>query len=55
VGLIIAFPQLVSGGLGKQADLDTTNIKIEAQPLEGKEERKEEDPMEIFKRDAGKK
>jgi TRAP-type mannitol/chloroaromatic compound transport system permease large subunit len=54
VGLIIAFPNLVSGGLGKQADLDTTNIKIEAQPLEGdKTQPKEEDPMEIFKRQAG--
>lgn len=50
VGLIIAFPNLVSGGLGKQADLDTTNIKIEAQPLEGdKTQPKEEDPMDIFK------
>jgi tripartite ATP-independent transporter DctM subunit len=32
VGLVIAFPGLVSGGLGKKADLDTTNIKIEATP-----------------------
>jgi len=38
VGLIIAFPQLVSGGLGKKADLDTTNIQIEAQPEEPKKE-----------------
>jgi GntP family gluconate:H+ symporter len=30
VGLIIAFPALVSGGLGKKADLDTTDIKLEA-------------------------
>lgn len=53
VGLVIAFPNLVSGGLGKQADLDTTNIKIEAQPLEGdKTQPKEEDPMDIFKQQA---
>ena len=32
VGLIIAFPSLVSGGLGKAAALDTTNVKIEIQP-----------------------
>jgi len=32
VGLVIAFPGLVSGGLGKKADVDTTNIQIEAQP-----------------------
>ncbi|HUG24351.1 TRAP transporter large permease [Piscinibacter sp.] len=34
VSLLIAFPGLVSGGLKKQADLDTTNIKIEYQPAE---------------------
>jgi TRAP-type mannitol/chloroaromatic compound transport system permease large subunit len=32
VGMVIAFPNLVSGGLGKKADLDTTNLKIEATP-----------------------
>jgi TRAP-type mannitol/chloroaromatic compound transport system permease large subunit len=32
VGLIIAFPQIVSGGLGKAAALDTSNVKIEFQP-----------------------
>jgi TRAP-type mannitol/chloroaromatic compound transport system permease large subunit len=31
VGLIIAFPNLVSGGLGKKADLDTSNINLEVQ------------------------
>jgi len=45
VGLVIAMPDLVSGGLGKKADLDTTNIKIEAQP---QEERKEIDMNELF-------
>jgi TRAP-type mannitol/chloroaromatic compound transport system permease large subunit len=34
VGLIIAFPNLVSGGLGKKADLDTSNINLEVQPDE---------------------
>ena len=49
VGLIIAFPNLVSGGLGKKADLDTSNVKIEnrapADPAN-----KEEDPMESVRR-----
>jgi TRAP-type mannitol/chloroaromatic compound transport system permease large subunit len=35
VGLIIVFPQLVSGGLGVQKPLDTENLKIEAQPPAG--------------------
>jgi TRAP-type mannitol/chloroaromatic compound transport system permease large subunit len=34
VGLIIAFPNLVSGGLGKKAELDTSNINLEVQPDE---------------------
>ncbi|WP_395700697.1 TRAP transporter large permease subunit [Aquabacterium sp.] len=37
VGLIIAFPNLVSGGLGKKADLDTTNIQLEVQPSDYKQ------------------
>ncbi|BAL94865.1 TRAP-type mannitol/chloroaromatic compound transport system permease large subunit [Rubrivivax gelatinosus] len=32
VALVIAFPNLVSGGLDKKAALDTSNIVIEAQP-----------------------
>jgi GntP family gluconate:H+ symporter len=32
VALVIGFPSLVSGGLGKKADVDVTNIKIEVQP-----------------------
>lgn len=32
VGLIIAFPGLVSGGLAKQAELDTSNVNLEVQP-----------------------
>ena len=38
VGLIIAFPNLVSGGISKKAELDVTNIQIEAQPEEAKPE-----------------
>ena len=38
VGLIIAFPGLVSGGLGKAAALDTSNVKLEAQPNQEKTE-----------------
>jgi len=38
VGVLIAFPGLVSGGLGKRPDLDTTNIKIEVQPQEERQE-----------------
>jgi len=37
VGLIIAFPNLVSGGLGKKADLDTSNIQLEVQPSDYKQ------------------
>jgi GntP family gluconate:H+ symporter len=32
VGLIIAFPNLVSGGLAKKAEVDISNIRIEATP-----------------------
>ncbi len=38
VGLIIAFPNLVSGGIDKKADVDVTNIQIEAQPDASKQE-----------------
>ena len=38
VGLIIAFPGLVSGGLGKAAALDTSNVKLEVQPSQEKTE-----------------
>jgi GntP family gluconate:H+ symporter len=47
VGLIIAFPNLVSGGLGKKADLDTTNIKIEVTPSDYGD-KKEENINELF-------
>ncbi|HEY0857350.1 MAG TPA: TRAP transporter large permease subunit, partial [Albitalea sp.] len=45
VGLLIAFPGLVGGGLDKAADLDVTNQKIEVQPAE---ETKEIDLDELF-------
>ena len=32
VGLIISFPELVSGGLGKKVETDLSNIQIEAAP-----------------------
>ncbi len=32
VGLIIAFPNLVSGGLAKKAEVDLSNVRIEASP-----------------------
>jgi GntP family gluconate:H+ symporter len=32
VGLIIAFPNLVSGGLAKKAEVDLSNVRIEATP-----------------------
>jgi TRAP-type mannitol/chloroaromatic compound transport system permease large subunit len=47
VGLVIAFPNLVSGGLGKKADLDTTNLKIEATPSDYGD-KKEENLNELF-------
>jgi TRAP-type mannitol/chloroaromatic compound transport system permease large subunit len=47
VGLIIAFPALVSGGLGKKADLDVTNIKIEATPSDYAND-KEQTMNELF-------
>jgi len=43
VGMIIAFPNLVSGGLGTKAKLDTSNVKIEIQAPEKAEERSMED------------
>jgi TRAP-type mannitol/chloroaromatic compound transport system permease large subunit len=35
VGLIIVFPNIVSGGLAKRADIDISNIKIDIQPNTG--------------------
>ena len=35
VGLVIAFPNLVSGGLGKKADVDLNKVNIEAAPESG--------------------
>jgi GntP family gluconate:H+ symporter len=65
VGLIIAFPNLVSGGLGKKEEINIDNIKIEIQAPDSKSEndqdklfapagddkagKKEDDPMAVFK------
>jgi TRAP-type mannitol/chloroaromatic compound transport system permease large subunit len=45
VGLIIAFPNLVSGGLGKKAELDTSNINLEVQQ---DDTQKEMDASKLF-------
>jgi GntP family gluconate:H+ symporter len=65
VSLIIAFPALVSGGLGKKEEINIDNVQIEMQPNELKPENdsnklfdqpaakpesaKDEDPMAAFK------
>jgi TRAP-type mannitol/chloroaromatic compound transport system permease large subunit len=38
VGLIIAFPGIVSGGLGKAAELDTSHVNLEVAPNQEKTE-----------------
>ncbi len=38
VGLIIAFPALVSGGLGKAAELDTSHVNLDVTPNQEKTE-----------------
>ena len=52
VGLIIAFPNLVSGGLSKKADIDTSNIVIEnkATAAPSADGKTEEDPMDSVRR-----
>jgi hypothetical protein len=53
VGLIIAFPDLVSGGLGKKAEMDTSKIVIEnkgGQHQGDAEKANAEDPMESVRR-----
>jgi TRAP-type mannitol/chloroaromatic compound transport system permease large subunit len=49
VGLIIAFPNLVSGGLRKQADVDVTNIRFA--PAASSAYGAGEDPMEAVRRE----
>jgi GntP family gluconate:H+ symporter len=46
VGLIIAFPNLVSGGLAKKAPVDTHDVVIEVQPQE--EDTREMDASKLF-------
>jgi len=49
VGLIITFPNLVSGGLDKKADLDTSNVIIEVQPNDNASDKdKEIDTNALF-------
>jgi GntP family gluconate:H+ symporter len=56
VGLIIAFPNLVSGGLAKRAEIDTTNIQIDAPkvdygaPANPASGAAPDDPMEAVRR-----
>jgi len=58
VGLIIAFPNLVSGGLAKKAAIDTTNIRIDAPKVDygapqspgSDSPARAEDPMEAVRR-----
>ena len=60
VVLIIAFPNLVSGGLAKKAEIDTTNIQIDAPKADygngsasvpaGGTQPAAEDPMEAVRR-----
>ena len=47
VALIIAFPNLVSGGLGKKAEVNTDNVQIEFQANDNT--KPDEDPMAAFK------
>jgi GntP family gluconate:H+ symporter len=47
VGLIITFPNLVSGGLDKKAEVNTDNVQIEFQANDNK--KAEDDPMAAFK------
>ena len=46
VGLIIAFPDIVSGGIAKRGELDVTNVRIEMQP--DAESKKEVDASKLF-------
>lgn len=48
VGLIIAFPGIVSGGLDKEVKVDLDKVKIE-QPAEEKSQEKERSMDELFK------
>ena len=51
VGLIIAFPNLVSGGLAKKAEVDTSNVKIENKSSANTgADAKADDPMEAVRR-----
>ncbi len=49
VGLIIALPGIVSGGIAKKELLDTSKIRIDAPAPVDKVDKVDEDPMAIFK------
>jgi hypothetical protein len=51
VGLIIFFPNIVSGGLGKAKEIDTSTLKFEAQPDSG--EKVEMDASKLFGTPSG--
>jgi GntP family gluconate:H+ symporter len=46
VGLVIAFPNLVSGGLGKKAEINIDNVQLDAQPTDNAA--KEMDAAKLF-------
>ena len=50
VGLIIAFPNLVSGGLAKKAEMDISNVKIQNKASTNTDPAKADDPMEAVRR-----
>ena len=50
VGLIIAFPNLVSGGLAKKAEMDISNVKIDIKSSTNSDANKADDPMEAVRR-----
>jgi GntP family gluconate:H+ symporter len=50
VGLVIAFPNLVSGGLGKKAAVDLEKVNIEAAPES--EYKKDIDASKLFEQPA---
>ncbi len=53
VGLIIAFPALVSGGLGKAAVINTDNVKIDAPSGSYSTDKDNQSLDELFKAKPG--
>ena len=46
IGLVIGFPGMVSGGLDRKAEVDTSNVILEVQPPE--EPKKDVDMNQLF-------